>query len=503
MGRRSALTVNPFRGGRPLLAATVLLIVSFATACTTGSGQASAGQPFTPCATTSASSEAACIGVLNGAAYEIVMPEEWNGTLLLYSHGYRSAQPVPPDFTPVSTAAEPAPGWSSGNRAVGEALLERGYALAGSAYASNGWAVADGVRANEELVEYFTSTIGTPQRILAWGDSLGGLITAELAQEHDWVAGALPMCGVLAGVNPNFDLGLALATVMRTLVVPDLPLTEFDSYQNAMSDFQDAAQRILDAAGTENPEDNLRLLLAAALVGAPTQTERQDGSTARSQVAASAEGILAGLAFGTVAREELQTRLGGNPSSTQGVVFADLLDGPTRTRLVQLAGELGLRNGNELIDSWLAQLDASPRISPNASARAVAETLGAPSGKVRQPTLVVHTGADPLVIVQNAYVFGDRVRSGGSAGLLRTVVIEPPAAYGTAELESAMNAGELAPYGAGHCRFTDEQRLGAVTALDAWVQSGEAPEPAELVQLLRPGAVVDPPGTPWPGGIQP
>ena len=503
MGRRRALTGRPLPGGTALLAATMLIVVSLSTACTTGAEQASAGQPFTPCATSSASSDAACVGVLNGAAYEIVMPKEWNGTLLLYSHGYRSAQPVPPDFTPVSTAAEPAPGWSSGNRAVGEALLERGYALAGSAYASNGWAVADGVRANEELVEYFTSTIGTPERILAWGDSLGGLITAELAQEHDWIAGALPMCGVLAGVNPNFDLGLELATIMRTLLVPNLPLTEFDSYEKAMGDFQDAAQRILAAADEENPEDNLRLLLAAALVGAPTQTEREDGSTARSQVAASAEGILAGLAFGTVAREELQARLGGNPSSTQGAIFANRLDGSTRSRLVKLSEELGVRNGEALIDSWLAQLDASARISPDASARTMADTLGAPTGQVRQPTLVVHTGADPLVIVQNAYLYADRVRSRGSAGLLRTVVIEPPSTYGSAGAIGSQDSGSRAPYGAGHCRFTDEQRLGAVSALDAWVQSGEAPEADELRQLLGPGAVVDPRGLPWPGGQQP
>ena len=37
--------------------------------------------------------QVACSGTIDGAAYEIVMPAQWNGTLLLYSHGYRPAQP--------------------------------------------------------------------------------------------------------------------------------------------------------------------------------------------------------------------------------------------------------------------------------------------------------------------------------------------------------------------------------------------------------------------------
>src|SRR5947209_14859672 len=50
-----------------------------------------------------------CTGTLGGAAYKIEMPAKWNGTLLLWSHGYRSAVPTPPDFSPVTTTAEDAP----------------------------------------------------------------------------------------------------------------------------------------------------------------------------------------------------------------------------------------------------------------------------------------------------------------------------------------------------------------------------------------------------------
>ena len=81
--------------------------------------------PFTGC------DRAACTGTIDGARYEIEMPRTWNGTLLLFSHGYRPAEPAPPDFAPVQTDAQDAP-----TDAVARALLAKGYALAGSAYAT-------------------------------------------------------------------------------------------------------------------------------------------------------------------------------------------------------------------------------------------------------------------------------------------------------------------------------------------------------------------------------
>ncbi|MEO8888109.1 MAG: hypothetical protein ABI429_02295, partial [Jatrophihabitantaceae bacterium] len=49
---------------------------------------------------------ASCTGAIDGAKYSIKLPTKWNGTLLLYSHGYRFAKPGPPDFGPVDTGAQ-------------------------------------------------------------------------------------------------------------------------------------------------------------------------------------------------------------------------------------------------------------------------------------------------------------------------------------------------------------------------------------------------------------
>jgi hypothetical protein len=124
-----------------------------------------------------------CTGELNGAKYTIKLPARWNGTLLLYSHGYRFAAPAPPDFSPVETNAQVSSTDSDGTGSdpVSTKLLSEGYALAGSAYKSNGWAVGDGVTAGEQLHDQFVKLVGTPKRTYVWGDSLGGLITEVLA----------------------------------------------------------------------------------------------------------------------------------------------------------------------------------------------------------------------------------------------------------------------------------------------------------------------------------
>jgi hypothetical protein len=66
-------------------------------------------------------------GTLDGAYYTIAVPSNWNGTLVLYSHGYV------PVFAPLLNPAPDAP-----DAQTAGALLQEGYALAGSSYSQNG-----------------------------------------------------------------------------------------------------------------------------------------------------------------------------------------------------------------------------------------------------------------------------------------------------------------------------------------------------------------------------
>src|SRR2546423_7234530 len=128
-------------------------------------------------------------GNIDGANYIISVPSNWNGTLVLYSHGY--VFPNQPLLNPAPDAGDPL------TRA---ALLQQGYALAGSSYSQNGWALQQAFHDQIALLDFFDATCGHPTRTIAWGHSLGGIITAGLVQLHPGrFAGALPMCGVLPG----------------------------------------------------------------------------------------------------------------------------------------------------------------------------------------------------------------------------------------------------------------------------------------------------------------
>ena len=235
---------------------------------------------FTDCAD-------ACEGEIDGAKYKILLPAV-DGTLLLYSHGYRSPVSVPPDYSPVTSKAEPSPAYSDGGVPLARDLLSKGYALAGSGWASNGWAVSDGVKANTDLYEFFAKTVGKPERVYAWGDSLGGLVTMETAEKNpDWVSGAAPLCGVLGGVVPNFDLAMDVQYGIRELIDPDFQLTGYGSSDAASEQFVNTARKVLDAAASKKEQADI--LALALLADAKLQTKSQDGSTIDSQVQAAAE----------------------------------------------------------------------------------------------------------------------------------------------------------------------------------------------------------------------
>ena len=127
-----------------------------------------------------------------GALYRLVRPDNWNGTLLLYAHGFVStADPValPPEADLFISLVTP-----------------QGVAVAYSSYSENGWAVKDGAQRTHQLLGIFESTFGTPSRVYIGGASMGGLIAIELVERYpDVFAGALPACAAAGGTRAQFD----------------------------------------------------------------------------------------------------------------------------------------------------------------------------------------------------------------------------------------------------------------------------------------------------------
>ena len=189
----------------------------------------------------------------DGAAYLMEVPSNWNRTLVLYSHGYVSP-------------GSPNPAYDVGDGMTGSYLLSRGYALAGSSYATTGWAVQQALPDQIQVLDTFASLVGQPAQTIAWGHSMGGLVTAGLIQQYPTrFAGALPMCGAISGgvgiwnafLDSEFAFNTLLAGNQLQVVNIGDPST---NYTNAVT-FLSSAQN--------SPQGRARIALAAALGEVP------------------------------------------------------------------------------------------------------------------------------------------------------------------------------------------------------------------------------------------
>ena len=120
----------------------------------------------------------------DGATWIADVPASWNGTIILYSHG----------FGPLTAQDAPDP-------ATQADLLGLGYALAGSSYSGpSWWALASAVKDQFASLAAVEKLTGRPRRTIAWGTSMGGLVSAEETQgSQGRIGGTLTTCGLVAG----------------------------------------------------------------------------------------------------------------------------------------------------------------------------------------------------------------------------------------------------------------------------------------------------------------
>src|SRR5260221_4415387 len=176
----------------------------------------------------------------DGAAYRIEVPPEWNGTLVMFAHGFRGTGNVV---------------WVDDPQ-LRQYFVDHGFAWAASSYALNGYDPGDGVVDTHDLLQAFPSVTGLHARqVIMTGLSMGGEITvAEIEAYKGQFAGAMPYCGVLAG-NDLFDyyLGANVTAAALTGTTISYPTTLAAGQAYAPA-YQSAVQSELPALGiTPNP----------------------------------------------------------------------------------------------------------------------------------------------------------------------------------------------------------------------------------------------------------
>ena len=88
-------------------------------------------------------------GIANGAGWRIEVPDNWNGDLVLYAHGFRSATgPNGPRLT-------------VDNPGIRAHLIAKGYAWAASSYRANGYVPGTGAEDTNDLLKIFRTRCAT------------------------------------------------------------------------------------------------------------------------------------------------------------------------------------------------------------------------------------------------------------------------------------------------------------------------------------------------------
>ncbi|MGW2379918.1 alpha/beta hydrolase family protein [Streptomyces sp. NPDC001658] len=374
----------------------------------------------------------------SGATYAMDVPASWNGTVLLFSHGYNPG--------PANPAA------NGPDEATKSLLLKQGYALIGSSYATTGWAVTEAVPDQLATLSAFTDRFGAASRTIAWGRSYGGLVTTAIAERHpERIDGSISLCGLVHGGVANWNNTLDPVFALKTLLAPGatIPLVNLPDQKTA-ADAANTLTAAVDSAQS-TPAGRARIALAAALHNIPGWNDPAqprpaptDWDAQQANQYTAVKGLVKFPAFSW--RQEAETRAGGNMSWNTGVDHARLLGrSAVREEVTALYKKAGLS-----LKGDLAALNRAPRIDADPSAVRWMSATSSFTGRLTKPQLSVHTTGDALVPVQTESALKRAVTAAGRTSLLRQAYVE----------------------NAGHCTFSPAEQLAAVHTLEERLTAG-------------------------------
>jgi len=380
-------------------------------------------------------------GELHGAPFRIRVPEVWNGTLLIFAHGYRDKADHPGEID--NRNADVAP-----NPALEAPLLAQGFALAGSAWKDNGWAVEDAIQDTRNLALYFTANVAKPQRTIIVAASLGTFVGYKSMEQFNGIYdGALCLCSAGAGATRLWDSGVPLYLAYDVIFgIPPSWGTVGEVRNDIDFDTEVLAKLAPELSNIANFPKFEFIRLVAKNPGR--------GITPPPPPNFFPGWALTDFFFFTEARAELQRRAGGP--------IVQNLDQEYSITPAEKAYLAGIGLPTPVVDAWLAQMNARRNIEAKASARNYVRNNTNFNGKIKNPILTVHTIIDPLLVVANDSAYAETNAAAGKEELLFQTFTT----------------------GVGHCNLTGPQVLTAIGAIDLWVRTGVRPTAASFPAAL-------------------
>jgi len=375
-------------------------------------------------------------GTEHGAGYRMEVPDDWNGSLVMWAHGFRG------DGLALTVDNPPLREW----------LLANGFAWAASSYSANDYNVGVGVADTHRLARLFRKQVAKPDRVYITGASMGGHVTARSIEQYpNAYDGAMPVCGVL-GDYELFDYFLDFNVTAQQLALG-----------TSRYPIEDAGTWL----GTDVPAIKAGL---EAVPGGWPAVLNDTGTQFKQLVELQSGGDRPNFDEAWFFWNSFPTY-----ASTPGNFLFDLAIGDGT-----LAGQKGIVADN--VGTYY-QVDLDPATSPteatlNADVVRVAgaerlrnsqalKPVPVVTGDISVPVLSLHNLGDLFVPFHNEVVYAQEVADAGNSDLLVQRAIR----------------------GVNHCGFTGTELATAMSDLVEWVETGARPAGDEV---LDPAAVAAP-----------
>ena len=478
-----------------------------------------------------------CVGVTSdGAPYAMQVPANFNGTVLIYSHGYRPNVDVPAGIPgyggyKITNTPETAPGQGSRDLTVTNYLLSKGYALAGSGFARQGWNADSALATNKELITTFKAKFTNTTKVMVWGQSLGGIITQLMQEKYpDLVNVAAPLC-VADNISAELKMAGDFLWGFKVLFDPSIKAGNYSAgaagYAESMgdlvkvftvlgklqakittNDWPDTASDLGKSLAADGVSARSALLMLGLMSGVPAQSAHFDGASGPkgpneltfaygvSPALAVLENGANAAALAVLATHDLELQTGGAVFDNTKTNYASRVVSSSITYGAALGGETG-------VAKLLKAIAVAPRATANSDAVAKLKTLAATTGKVNVPTIIM-TGVN------------DPVTPAGAAKRLANIYAQQYAAEKAAALKKVNTTGYVAPVnkqivlwstsptswtkfdsnglpitttaaapGTNHCNFTNKQYLAVVNLMIEANSTGKVLKNGALNTLVR------------------
>ncbi|HAL22363.1 MAG TPA: hypothetical protein DCP40_06520 [Stenotrophomonas sp.] len=232
-------------------------------------------------------------GVLQGAPWRLDVPAGWNGELVMLAHGYEpKGVPRPTPMAANDTTA---------------ALTGAGFAVAQSAYASQGWAVADAIADTERLRRHVLAQLPGLRHTWLLGFSMGGAVTlATLERTPHGYDGGVALCGA------NLPGEVLANDLLTTLVAFDYFFRQADGLPRG---------GLLAAETAALPQATLYQSIATALQG-----DADAAALLATRLQVQPDTLAGAISLHALVLHELIERAGGMPVSNIGVRYSGFGD---------------------------------------------------------------------------------------------------------------------------------------------------------------------------------